>query len=231
MDYILIIEDDKVLNMGLQACLKEYGYGVCGVQNGKDAIDVLINMQIDLVVLDVNLPDTDGFRLCRKIKEMADIPIVYLTARDEEADMVHGFDLGADDYITKPFNINVFQKKITAIIKRCKNGNVNQYTYNGFSINFDKKIALQDGKVINFTPTEYRILELMILNRGHVLMKDVLIQDLWDKNGNWVDEHTLAVNISRIRAKINVPEREMIKTVFGVGYMWSTDIEDHKVEN
>ena len=102
------------------------------------------------------------------------------------------------------------------------------YIYDNFSIDFSKKKALQRGKVISFTPTEYRILELLVLNRGHVVVKESIIQDLWDKSSNWVDEHTLAVNISRIRGKIEEPERRMLKTVFGVGYMWSNDLDEEK---
>lgn len=225
MEQILIVEDDKILNLGLQACLKECQYDVCGVMNGGEALDTIMKRHVDLVILDVNLPDMDGFSLCRKIKAAKELPVVFLTARDEDEDMLKGFDIGAEDYITKPFNIDVFQRRVTAILKRCKNQSVNQYFYNGFSIDFDKKKAVQNGEVINFTPTEFRILELMVVNRGHVLMKEVLMQDLWDKNGKWVDEHTLAVNISRIRAKLKEPEREMIKTVFGIGYMWNVNIE------
>lgn len=226
MGYILVVEDDKVLNLGLQACLDEYGYKVIGANDGEEAIDYIKTEVIDLIILDVNLPDMDGFQICKRIKNIREVPIVFLTARDEEKDIISGFDLGADDYITKPFNITIFQKKISAILKRCNSKTTNQYTYNSFSINFDKKCADQSGQTISFTPTEYRILEMMVINRGHVLMKDSIIQDLWDKSGNWVDEHTLAVNISRIRSKIKDPERKMIVTVFGVGYMWESGLNE-----
>ena len=94
------------------------------------------------------------------------------------------------------------------------------------SVDFDKKKAVQNNEIINFTPTEYKILELLILNRGHVLVKENLIQELWDNSGNWVDEHTLAVNISRIRGKIEEPERKLLKTVFGIGYMWGDNLDE-----
>ena len=155
-----------------------------------------------------------------------DVPIVFLTVRDEEQDIVAGFDMGAEDYITKPFNITVLQKKIAVILKRCKTQNANQYIINKLSVDFDKKKAVQNNEIINFTPTEYKILELLILNRGHVLVKENLIQELWDNSGNWVDEHTLAVNISRIRGKIEEPERKLLKTVFGIGYMWGDNLDE-----
>lgn len=223
---ILIIEDDRVLNLGMQECLKEFGYKVMGAQTGETAIKIVSEECIDLAVLDVNLPDMDGFQICKKIKNIRDVPIVFLTVRDEEQDIVAGFDMGAEDYITKPFNITVLQKKIAVILKRCKTQNANQYIINKLSVDFDKKKAVQNNEIINFTPTEYKILELLILNRGHVLVKENLIQGLWDNSGNWVDEHTLAVNISRIRGKIEEPERKLLKTVFGIGYMWGDNLDE-----
>lgn len=228
MGNILIVEDDRVLNLGLQACLKECGHEVHGVKSGNEALQYIKNQLIDLVILDVNMPGMDGFQVCEHIKKIKEIPVVFLTARDEENDIINGFDLGADDYIIKPFNITVFEKKIDAILKRCNGKNSNLYIYDNFSIDFGKKKALQSGQVINFTPTEYRILELLVMNRGHVVVKESIIQDLWDKSNNWVDEHTLAVNISRIRGKIEEPERRMLRTVFGVGYMWSNNLDEEK---
>ena len=179
---ILIIEDDRVLNLGMQECLKEFGYKVMGAQTGETAIKIVSEECIDLAVLDVNLPDMDGFQICKKIKNIRDVPIVFLTVRDEEQDIVAGFDMGAEDYITKPFNITVLQKKIAVILKRCKTQNANQYIINKLSVDFDKKKAVQNNEIINFTPTEYKILELLILNRGHVLVKENLIQELWDNS-------------------------------------------------
>lgn len=228
MGNILIVEDDRVLNLGLQACLKECGHEVHGVKSGNEALQYIKNQLIDLVILDVNMPGMNGFQVCEHIKKIKEIPVVFLTARDEENDIINGFDLGADDYIIKPFNITVFEKKIDAILKRCNGKNSNLYIYDNFSIDFGKKKALQSGQVINFTPTEYRILELLVMNRGHVVVKESIIQDLWDKSNNWVDEHTLAVNISRIRGKIEEPERRMLRTVFGVGYMWSNNLDEEK---
>lgn len=228
MGNILIVEDDRVLNLGLQACLKECGHEVHGVKSGNEALQYIKNQLIDLVILDVNMPGMDGFQVCEHIKKIKEIPVVFLTARDEENDIINGFDLGADDYIIKPFNITVFEKKIDAILKRCNGKNSNLYIYDNFSIDFGKKKALQSGQVINFTPTEYRILELLVMNRGHVVVKESIIQDLWDKSNNWVDEHILAVNISRIRGKIEEPERRMLRTVFGVGYMWSNNLDEEK---
>ena len=127
---ILIIEDDRVLNLGMQECLKEFGYKVMGAQTGETAIKIVSEECIDLAVLDVNLPDMDGFQICKKIKNIRDVPIVFLTVRDEEQDIVAGVDMGAEDYITKPFNITVLQKKIAVILKRCKTQNAKQYIIN-----------------------------------------------------------------------------------------------------
>lgn len=222
MEKLLIIEDDKVLNLGLQACLSEQGYAVWGLQKSREVLDTLREKAFDLIILDVNLPDEDGFSLCRRIKQLRDVPVVFLTARDEEQDIVQGFDLGADDYITKPFNLNVFQRKVAAILKRCHHREeAGRYCENGFVFDFRRQTAAENGTVLNFTPTELKILAVLIQNRGHVLTKDSLLETLWQAGSDWLDEHVLAVNISRIRGKMGAAGRDMLKTVFGIGYMWS----------
>lgn len=225
LEKILIIEDDQVLNLGLQACLSQFGYMVSGAFNAEQARILIDAKDIQLIILDVNLPDTDGYALCKEIKGKIDIPIVFVTARDEEADVMKGYDLGADDYITKPFNLNIFQKKIAALLKRCgkKEYSSECYTCGGLTVDLQKRIVEIEGGEVILTPTEYRILEVFILNRNRVLTKEQLLERLWDQNGNWVDNHTLQVNISRLRSKIECLGDKYIKTVFGIGYMWNDE--------
>ena len=223
---ILVVEDDKVLNKGLQMCLNEAGYRTESLFCADGVIKYLSEKPCDLIILDVNLPDIDGFEMCKEIRNTFGLPIIFLTARDEEEDILKGYDLGAEDYITKPFNINVFQKKILAIIKRCKNKGENVYKRAYLEIDFDKRDVKIEGATIALTPTEYRILEIFIENRNNVLTKTVLLEKLWDQNSNWVDEHALAVNISRLRGKIERCDKKFIKTVFGIGYMWNDNDEE-----
>lgn len=219
---LLIVEDEKVLNFGLQTCLKEAGYEVYGVFCGKDALRSYKEDLYDLIILDVNLPDINGFELYGKFKNYGNVPVVFLTARDEENDIILGFDLGADDYITKPFRLNIFLKKIAAILKRCNKLEVNTiYESGNLCVDLDKREVKIDDNIVLLTPTEYKILEIFILNKNIVLTKEVLLEKLWDNSNNWVDEHVVPVNISRLRNKLENGKKKFIKTIFGVGYLWS----------
>lgn len=224
---LLVVENEMVLNIGLQTCLKDCGYEVDGVMNGEDAIELIKNKKFHLAILDINLSGMDGYEICEKIKSIQNIPIVFLTARDEEKDVIKGYDIGADDYITKPFNLPIFQKKIAALLKRCdiQSDNQSNYIQGELSIDFEKREVKKGSDIISLTPTEYRILEKFVKNSNIVLTKEVLLEHLWDQYNNWVDEHAIPVNISRLRAKIETPETKYIKTVFGVGYMWSNNNE------
>lgn len=214
---LLIVEDDKVLKYGLKKCLEEEGYAVLASENDAEASKALRSESIDLVVLDVSLPGRDGFEIYRQMVSVRKIPTVFLTARDEEGDIVKGFDLGAEDYITKPFSVNVFLKKVAAIMKRCYGRESSVVVQGDLTIYPQERKVLLHGGQVSLSPTEYRILEAFIQNANRVLTKDVLIESIWDQSVNWSDERSLAVNINRLRNKIG---RGHIKTVFGVGYMW-----------
>lgn len=214
---ILIIEDDKVLRFGLKKCLEEEGYSVASSESHVEASAILQSEAVDLVVLDVNLPGKDGFEIYRQMVGAREIPAVFLTARDEEGDIVKGFDLGAEDYITKPFSVNVFLKKIAAVMKRCYGRAGSVAVCGDLALYQDERKVLLKGAPVSLSPTEYKILEVFFRNGNRVLTKDALIESIWDKSVNWTDDHSLAVNINRLRNKIG---KGYIKTVFGVGYMW-----------
>jgi len=218
---ILIVEDDEVLNKGLQYCLNDDGYITTGIYSVSEARDIVEKEEFDLIILDVNLPDGDGFSLCSSIKkEKKEIPIIFLTAKDLEKDAIRGFDLGADDYVTKPFNINILKKKIVAILKRYQKIWGRYYEIKSLKVDFEKRVVYKDGNIVNVTPTEYRILEAFIEKKNKVITKDYLIEYLYNQDSAYIEEHALSVYISRLRGKIEDEANQFIKTIYGMGYMW-----------
>lgn len=219
---ILIVEDDKDLNDGLTYDLREEGCEVFSVLTASMALEVFRVQEPDLVLMDCSLPDSDGFTLCSQMKKMRDIPVVFLTARDLEQDEMRGFDCGADDYITKPFSMALLHKRLRAVLKRVGRGSAGNGYSDGFlTVDFDTANVVLDGKPLILTPTEYRLMKLFIDNGGKVLTRQVILERLWDANGNYVDEHALTVQIGRLRGKLEKGGRKYIKTVYGMGYMWN----------
>ena len=177
----------------------------------------------DLILLDVNLPDGEGFAFCRRIREDTSVPVVFLTARDLEEDALRGYELGAEDYVTKPFSMKILMKKIGVILKRSgdeagESGNVYDDGY--LRIDFARARVEKDGTDCMVTPTEYRILQEFIAHKGQLLTYQVLLERLWDGGSQFVDKHALAVNINRLRNKIENEEHRYISNVYGMGYQW-----------
>lgn len=221
MKTILIVEDDKGLNEGLTYDLQEEGYEACSALTASRALEVFREQKVDLVLLDGNLPDGDGYTLCSRMKEWKDVPVIFLTARDMELDEMRGFDCGADDYITKPFSMALLHKRIRAVLKRADRGTgQNLYSDGYLTVDFDTANVLAEGKPLILTPTEYKLMKLLIDHRGKVLTRQMILDRLWDANGNYVDEHALTVNIGRLRGKLEQGGRKYIKTVYGMGYLW-----------
>lgn len=219
MSTILIIEDDKILNRGVAFALKRQGYEVLAAYNKAEGKQLILNNKIDLLLLDINLSDGNGLDLCKEIRSKVEFPIVFFTANDTEEDMIKGFEAGCDDYISKPFSVEVLKYKVNAILK-VKTTNNNIYEYENLKINFDKMLVLVEDKEVNLTATEFELLETLAKNRGKVVTKEILLERIWDNNRNFVDENTLSVNISRLRKKIeDDPKKpQYIVTVFGIGY-------------
>lgn len=219
---ILVVEDDRLLNNTLCYNLSAAGYEVDAALTKSVAERFCRKQEYDLIVLDINLPDGNGFDFCRDIKESRpDTAVIFLTANDMESDMLKGYELGADDYVTKPFPISVFQKKVAALLSRMKKlAGGDCYNDGNLLIDFAEMTATRDGESISFTPMEYRLLKILIKNPRTVLTRQILLEKLWDIDGNFVDEHALTSTISRIRSKIEKPDHAYIKTVYGMGYMW-----------
>lgn len=219
---ILVVEDDRLLNNTLCYNLSTAGYLVEAAMTKAAASNLSSKQDYDLIVLDVNLPDGNGFDFCNEIKERRpDTAVIFLTAHDMESDQLKGFELGADDYVTKPFSMSVFLKKVTALLARvAKQNGGDCYEDGNLLINFSEMTAMIAGQSVSFTPMEYRLLKVLTKNPRRVLTRQVLLEKLWDIDENFVDEHTLTSAMSRVRNKIEVGKFQYIKTVYGMGYMW-----------
>ncbi len=218
---ILIIEDDISLNRGVTFALKKEGYEVISAYTKEEGKIAILQNQIDFLLLDINLPDGSGLDFCKEINDKTDFPIVFFTANDTEEDMIKGFESGCDDYISKPFSIGILKFKINAILKRNCGEAKNIFKYKDLKIDFDSRKVHKRDEEIYLTATEYKLLELLSKNKGRAMTKEILLDKLWDNNGNYVDENTLSVNIRRLRKKIENDSKnpEYIITLFGIGYI------------
>lgn len=220
--HILVVEDDHLLNNTLCYNLNAAGYKVDSALCKQEAENYIEKQRYELIVLDVNLPDGNGFDFCKEVKERCpETAVIFLTANDMESDMLKGFELGADDYVTKPFPISVFQKKVSALLNRISAQSGGDFYDDGnLYINFSELSACLAGQPITLTSLEYRLLKVLTRNSQTVLTRQVLLEKLWDADENYVDEHALTTTISRIRSKIETNRHSYIKTVYGMGYMW-----------
>lgn len=221
MANLLLVEDDRLLNDGISYALRKE-HNITSVYSYQDAMNILKEQDFNLALLDIALPDGNGLELCRKIREKADIPVIFLTAMDTSQDMIEGFRAGCDDYIAKPFEIAILKCRINAVLRRIGNLPANIYKCKNLTVNFDKMQVFKDDKEIKLTATEYKLLTILIKNKDQVMPRELLISKLWDINENFVDENTLNVNIQRLRYKIEDDPKKprFIITVFGIGYTW-----------
>lgn len=171
----------------------------------------------DLFLLDINLPDGNGMNFCQKIRQTSQLPVLFLTANDTEEDMLNGYDVGCDDYISKPFSIDVLRRKVSAILKRTITETA-RIQYKDLEVDMEKCLVLLNGEEVHLSATEYKLLCYLIQHKGTVVTKAMLLENLWDKDGNFIDDNTLRVNIKRLRQKLKDDNQEYIVTVFGIGY-------------
>lgn len=220
MQNILLLEDDYELNQTLCYALRKDNYHVETAFSVKEAKEAFAGSAPDLLLLDVNLPDGEGFAFCRWAKERKALPVIFLTARDLEEDALKGYDLGAEDYVTKPFSMKILLKKIHVILKRTAEWEGGIFNDGYLFIDLNRAKVLLDGKECAVTPTEFRLLKELITNKGQLLTYSVLLERLWDGGGQFVDKHALAVNINRLRRKIEDEDHRYISNVYGMGYQW-----------
>ncbi len=220
MGKILIVEDDESIRLGLKYYLEQELFETVLASTKKEA-EVMFTSDIMLVLLDINLPDGSGFDLLKTFKQLRDVPIIFLTANDLEVSIVMGLDMGADDYITKPFKARELVSRIKTVLRRTLN-NQEMSTIHIQDITIDLKQAkvFKDGIDVMLTALEYKILLILALNPGTVFSREKILADIWDVNEDYVNDNTLTVYIKRIREKIedNLSEPKIIETIRGVGY-------------
>lgn len=216
---ILILEDDLSLNETISNALQIEGYRVQGADNCQAGKELAANNTFDLAILDVNLPDGDGFQFCRWLKARCSIPVLFLSAMDLEDDMLEGYESGAVDYITKPFSLKILLKKIHLILEQ-KSENTNIYDDGFLKIDFNLGTVQILKRDCSLTPTEYKILKKLIERKGQLMTYSVLLDALWSEGVQFMDRHALAVNINRLRKKIEIDGHSYISNVYGMGYLW-----------
>lgn len=220
MKNILLLEDNESIIMGLKYSLEQEGFDVETAKSVLDSKNKINEKEYSIYLLDITLPDGNGFEICKLIKEKYDKPVIFLTARDEETNVVYGLDMGADDYVTKPFRIRELISRINRILSRYEKNQSksNILKYQDIEINIDKCKVTKNNKEIIFTSLEYKILLLLFGNVGNLITRDQLLDKIWDIAGNFVNDNTLTVYIKRIREKLEDKDGKIIQTIRGIGY-------------
>lgn len=225
MYQILIIEDDMTLNNGITIALKSPEYSFIQVDTLEKAKKYLEKEEVNLILLDINLPDGTGLEFLKKVKDSKEIPVILITANDLELDIVTGLELGAEDYITKPFSLMVLRARVHAQIRRMqKNKKIGVETYqiNDMRFDFEKMVFEKRNQIIELSKTEQKLLRFLIENKGITLTRAKLVDKIWTNGAQYVDENALSVAIKRLRNKLedNPSSPVYIKTVYGLGYTW-----------
>lgn len=226
MKQLFLLEDDLSLINGLSFAVKKQGYEIVIARTTLEADALWEDGKYDLVILDVSLPDGSGFDFCKKIRQTSKVPIMFLTAADEETDIIMGLDIGGDDYITKPFKLAVFLSRVNALLRRSENFGtaVTELNSGGISIQLLKGEVYKRGELVELTAGEYKLLNLFMENPDRILSQEQILGRLWDCNESYIDGNSLTVYIRRLRTKIedNPGEPKRIVTVRGMGYKWNT---------
>lgn len=225
MNSILLVEDDLSLIDGLEFSLKKNGFHVDIARTIHEAFSLVREKKHDLLILDLTLPDGSGFEICKKVRQSSAVPIIFLTAADEEVNVVMGLDIGGDDYITKPFKLNELVSRINALLRRAKLSGPEQIELqsNAISVKLLESRVLKDNHEIELTTAEYRLLCLLMQNPNIVLTREVILDRLWDSNGSFIDNNTLSVYVRRLRSKIEVDANnpKFLLTSRRLGYKWN----------
>ncbi len=219
---LFLLEDDYAIATGLCYSLENEGYSVTHASGVKQAIDIISKEKFSLYILDLTLPDGSGYDVCKEIKKQGDLPVIFLTAYDDEVNVVMGFEFGADDYISKPFRLKELLVRIKSVLRRYNNESADGVIkFKDLTVNTNEAKVYKNGEEIILTAMEYRLLLILLNNRGKVLSRTQLLENIWDVDGDFVEDNTLTVYIKRLRDKIEEePNRPIIiKTVRGLGYM------------
>lgn len=223
MSIILIVEDDKKLNDGIKLSLRKSGYSFLQCQTIKAAQELLTQNNIELILLDINLPDGNGLDFLKELRKKDNTPVIIITANNMELDIVMGLESGANDYITKPFSLMVLRARVEVQLRQHSILLSHQYCTDDFQFDFEKMIFIVRGVTIELSKTEQRLLRILISNRGATIKRSCLIDEIWNGDTEYVDEHALTVSAKRLRDKLEIDSKnpQYIKTVYGVGYTWA----------
>lgn len=219
---IFLLEDDEAIGIGLTYSLENEGYNVTLAKSVKEAEKIIDEKEFSLYILDLTLPDGSGYDVCKRIKAKGDLPVIFLTAYDDEVNVIMGFELGADDYISKPFRVKELMLRIKSVMRRYSNETSDGIIkINNLRINTNEAKVYKNNEEIILTAMEYRLLLILLSNRGKVLSRTALLENIWDVAGDFVEDNTLTVYIKRLRDKIeeDPAKPEFIKTVRGLGYV------------
>lgn len=230
---ILFVEDDLPLALGVEYTLKQEGFDVVHAKSLNEAREQYKNNEFNIILLDVMLPDGTGYELCKEIRENSEIPIIFMTACDEEGNVVMGLDMGGDDYVTKPIRVKELVSRINAVLRRKrvetkKEENSNRIISGDIDVELLKYKVHKKGQAMDLTAIEYKLLLLLIKNSGNVLERNLLLERLWDTDGNFVDGNALTVYIKRLREKVedDIKNPIYIETVRGIGYRWAREAKE-----
>lgn len=225
MSKILLLEDDLSLINGLSFAFKKQGFELNIARTLKEVDALWADGRYDLLVLDVSLPDGTGFEFCKRVRQVSKVPIIFLTASDEETSIIMGLDMGGDDYITKPFKLGVLVSRVNALLRRAKDFSATdtELQSNGIKVLLLQGQAFKNGELLDLTAAEYKLLCLFMRNPNTVLTKEQILDKLWDCDGNYIDSSTLTVYMRRLRMKIedNPSDPQMLLTVRRMGYKWN----------
>lgn len=214
---IMLIEDNEAIIMGLEYLLAQEGYQVVTARGAREAEKLLPGEEADLILLDIALPDGDGFELCKRIKEDSRSPVIFLTAKEDENDVVRGLDMGADDYVTKPFRNRELVSRIKRVLARSGKGSAVLHCQN-VSLDTETGKVSVGGSEVALTKLEYKILSSLMAYPGKLFSREEILAEIWDVSGNFVNDNTLSVTVKRIREKLGDTDGHFIKTIRGMGY-------------
>jgi len=218
---ILVVDDEEMIRKLISKYASFEGYEVIEASGGLDAISISADKDFDIIILDIMMPDLDGFSVCREIRKTKSTPVIMLSARGEEYDKIHGFEIGVDDYVVKPFSPKELMMRVTAILKRTQNISGDIIEMDGLKIDFAGRIVSVDGKVIELTPKEYDLLVYMMKNKGIALTREKLLNNVWGYDF-YGDDRTLDTHIKLLRKNLGDYSNRIV-TLRGVGYRFETN--------
>lgn len=214
---ILLVEEDDTIAMGVVFALEKEGYNVHRVANMKEA-KACLSSQISLILLDLNLPDGIGYSFCDYVKSISDVPIIFLTVRDDEEEIIKGLDMGADDYITKPFRMRVLLSRVQAVLRRVQKEESHLLVCKSIRLDKNQGRVYKGEEELILSKSEFKLLLLLMENKECTVSREHILEYLWGVDGEFVNDNTLTVMVKRLREKVEQPKEKLIQTIRGVGY-------------